>query len=124
MSQPARPRGRGEDHPHGCKRHSDVPNCGFVVAFAVTVLRKRLRSPVLAPHAAHEKRAGLFRPFPLVLALEATRYTRNFRRRVPTPTRVPPSSMSVIPPSGTGVSKPCITFESFPFGESQAKSPT
>ena len=43
--------------------HSDVPNCSFSVAFAVTVLRKRLRSPVLAPHAGIRKEPDCSGPF-------------------------------------------------------------
>ena len=71
-----------------------------------------------------KKEPDLLRLFLLVLAVETTYYTRNFRRRVPRPIRVPPSSISVIPPSGTYVSKPCETLVLFPLGESQANWPT
>ena len=58
-----------EDQTHGCEPHSDVPNFGFVLAVAVTVLRKRLRSPVLAPHAGIRKEPDCSGPFCRVLAL-------------------------------------------------------
>jgi len=87
---------------HACKRHSDVPNCGLLAAFAVNRSAEAVAVSKGERRARRmdDKRAGSLRPVPCSRQGE-NGYARNFRRRLPRLTRPPPSSMSVMPPSGT-----------------------
>jgi hypothetical protein len=96
--------------------HSQAGHAGGAVGAGAGVqaaAESRERKPSAENYSGHsaehgtrrttkKKGAGSLRPPFLVPGRKKTAdYARNFRRRVSMPTRIPPSSMTDMPPSGT-----------------------